>query len=86
MKGSIKSAYASTRSKQEKRDMGDCLRRNRNDEQANKYFGEKIRKRNVEEQYLQMMEEYPESMGRVLTLYIYDDVNGHHVHVSHPIL
>ena len=86
MKGSIKSAYASTMSKQEKRDMEDRLRRNPSDEEANKYFGDKIRKRNVEEQYLQMMEEYPESMGRVLMLYIDAEVNGHHVHVSQPIL
>ena len=86
MKGSIKSVYASTMSKQENRDTEDRLQRNPNDEEANKYFGDKIRKINVEEQYLQMMEEYPESMGRVLMLYIYAEVNGHHVHVSQPIL
>ena len=86
MKGLIKSAYASTISKQEKLDMEDRLRRNPNDKEASKYFSDKIRKSNVEEQYLQMMEEYPESMGRVLMLYIYAEVNGHHVHVSQPIL
>ena len=86
MKVSTKLAYASTILKQEKLDMQDRLQHNPNEEEAHKYFGDKIRKMNVEEQYLQMMEEYPESMGRVLMLYIYAEVNGHHVHVSQPIL
>ena len=43
---------------------------------ANKYFGNKIRLSNVQAQYEQMMEEYPESMGRVLMLYINCTANG----------
>ena len=82
----IKSAYASTISKQKKLDMEDRLRRNPNDKEASKYFSDKIRKSNVEEQYLQMMEEYPESMRRVPMLYTDAEVNWHHVHVSQPIL
>lgn len=46
------------------------LQRDPMDAVANKYFGEKIRMENVQRQYEQMMEEYPESMGRVLMLYI----------------
>ena len=46
------------------------LQRDPMDPVANKYFGEKIRMENVQRQYEQMMEEYPESMGRVLMLYI----------------
>ncbi|KAL7514196.1 hypothetical protein ACHAWX_000794 [Stephanocyclus meneghinianus] len=46
------------------------LSNNPQDIQANAYFAEKIRKENVQRQYEQMMEEYPESMGRVLMLYI----------------
>ena len=46
------------------------------DEVANKYFGEKIRLENVRNQYERMMEEYPESMGRVLMLYVGTTVNG----------
>lgn len=51
------------------------LRSNPNDVEANTYFAEKIRKENVQRQYEQMMEEYPESMGRVLMLYINCTVN-----------
>ncbi len=46
------------------------------DEVANKYFGERIRLENVRSQYERMMEEYPESMGRVLMLYVGTTVNG----------
>jgi len=45
------------------------------DADANKYFGNKIRLEQVQRQYEQMMEEYPESMGRVLMLYINTLVN-----------
>jgi hypothetical protein len=45
-------------------EMRSRLSSNPQDEEANKYFGEKIRKENVQRQYEQMMEEYPESMGR----------------------
>jgi len=46
------------------------------DAEANKYFGEKIRSENVRAQYERMMEEYPESMGSVLMLYVNTKVNG----------
>lgn len=39
----------------------------------------KIKKQNVEESYRQMMEEFPESMGRVLMLYVDAEVNGHYI-------
>jgi len=51
-------------------EMRQRLQRDPMDAEANKYFGEKIREANVQRQYEQMMEEYPESMGRVLMLYI----------------
>ena len=51
------------------------LQLNPMDEEANKYFGEKIRLENVQRQYEQMIEDYPESMGRVLMLYINTLVN-----------
>ncbi|KAL3767282.1 hypothetical protein ACHAW5_002085 [Stephanodiscus triporus] len=46
------------------------------DADANMYFGEKIRLENVARQYERMMEEYPESMGKVLMLYVGTTVNG----------
>lgn len=51
------------------------------DSVANQYFGNKIRLSNVQAQYEQMMEEYPESMGRVLMLYINCTANGHPLQV-----
>jgi DNA damage-inducible protein 1 len=45
------------------------------DAEANKFFGEKIRLKNVNEQYELMMEQYPEAQGRVLMLYIGCEVN-----------
>lgn len=51
------------------------------DAEANAYFGDKIRKENVQRQYEQMMEEYPESMGRVLMLYLECSVNKKHLQV-----
>ena len=51
------------------------------DAEANKYFGEKIQAENVQRQYEQMMEEYPESMGRVLMLYIKCLVNDKQLQV-----
>jgi Predicted aspartyl protease len=78
-----KSAMSSTLSRamlnQKDKEMEQRLRVNPLDEEANKYFGEKIRKENVENQYQQMMEDFPESMGRVLMLYIDAQVNGHAV-------
>ena len=56
------------------------LQSNPMDAEANAYFGEKIRKKNVEDQFHQMMEEFPESMGRVLMLYLHAKVNNHPIH------
>ena len=57
-------------------EMEQRLRINPMDAEANAYFGEQIRLSNVQRQYEQMMEEYPESMGRVLMLYIDCTVNN----------
>ena len=48
---------------------------------ANGFFGERIRSSNVRAQYERMMEEYTESMGRVLMLYVGTTVNGHPLQV-----
>ena len=57
-------------------EMTNRLHANPMDEEANAYFGNKIRLQNVQRQYEQMMEEYPESLGRVLMLYMNCEVNG----------
>ena len=61
--------------KSKESDMQNRLMTNPMDAEANAYFGNKIRLDNVQKQYEQMMEEYPESMGRVLMLYMNCKVN-----------
>ena len=56
-------------------EMRNRLHANPMDAEANAYFGEQIKRNNVQRQYEQMMEEYPESLGRVLMLYIDCKVN-----------
>lgn len=56
--------------KSKEMEMRNTLHSNPMDADANKYFGNKIRLENVQRQYEQMMEGYPESMGRVLMLYM----------------
>eukprot|EP00814_Leptocylindrus_danicus_P007487 CAMPEP_0116039162 /NCGR_PEP_ID=MMETSP0321-20121206/23340_1 /TAXON_ID=163516 /ORGANISM="Leptocylindrus danicus var. danicus, Strain B650" /LENGTH=476 /DNA_ID=CAMNT_0003518215 /DNA_START=3 /DNA_END=1433 /DNA_ORIENTATION=- len=77
VKGSISSAMARTTEHTTEKEMRRRLETNPMDETANKYFGEKIQQENVMKQYYEMMEKYPESMGRVLMLYIDAEVNGH---------
>ena len=79
-KNTLNATMSKTLEKQQELEMERRLRSNPMDEKANKYFGEKIRKQNVEAQYTQMMEEFPESMGRVLMLYIDAKVNNHPIH------
>jgi len=50
MKGSIDRIFHSTMTKKKEQEMTERLRANPMDEEANKYFGEKIRKENVEAQ------------------------------------
>uniref|UniRef100_A0A7S2W4P4 Aspartic peptidase DDI1-type domain-containing protein n=1 Tax=Eucampia antarctica TaxID=49252 RepID=A0A7S2W4P4_9STRA len=76
-KGSLGMFTKSSEKNRKRSQMEARLRQDPMDEEANAYFGDEIRNRNVEQQYLQMMEDYPESMGRVLMLYIDAIVNGH---------
>jgi len=76
-KSTLQSTMSKTIESQKEFEMEKRLRSNPMDEEANAYFGEKIRKQNVQEQYRQMMDEFPESMGRVLMLYIDAKVNNH---------
>jgi hypothetical protein len=60
MKGGIASAFQKSTGDRKEAEMDARLRVNEYDEEANKYFGEKIKQKNIDEQYRQMMEDYPE--------------------------
>jgi DNA damage-inducible protein 1 len=52
---------------------------NPSDEEAFEFFAQEGRQKLIHEQYRHVMEEYPESFGRVLMLYISATINGHAV-------
>jgi len=78
-KNTMSSTLSQTMKLQQEQEMERRLRTNPMDIDANAYFGEKIKKQNVEDSYRQMMEEFPESMGRVLMLYVDAEVNGYYI-------
>jgi len=77
VKGSISSATKVTQVFHEEKKFTDKLNSNPNDVEAKEYFAKKKRKEEVQKQYEQVMQEYPESMGRVLMLYIDAKINDH---------
>ena len=79
VQGSIQKAMAQTQSYHRDREMKERLQRNSNDEEAVAYFRKQDSKKLVQQQYFQMMEEYPEAMSKVLMLYIPARINGHEV-------
>lgn len=76
-KATMNSTLSKTLLSNKRAEMEKRLELNPMDEEANAYIMEQIRKENVDAQYRQMMNEFPESMGRVLMLYIDAEVNGH---------
>jgi hypothetical protein len=77
VKGSIEGAAQMSQTFHKEKNMKERLQRNPNDEEAKLYFEAKKSKELVNEQYMQAMQEYPESMGRVLMLYVDAKINNH---------
>jgi hypothetical protein len=77
VKGSIHSANAVSQTFHKERDFTRRLKENPNDKEAKEYFDNKKKKGLVFQSYQQAMQEYPESMGRVLMLYIEAKINDH---------
>jgi DNA damage-inducible protein 1 len=79
VKGGIQGAMeASTRLRREQ-EMQERRRTQPDDPEVVEYYASIERKAKVNQQYQQMMQEYPESLGRVLMLYIGVKINGHNV-------
>ena len=79
VKGGIESALHATTKFHEESRMKDRLARDPTDTDAQAFFAKQDKKRLIDEQYRQVIQEYPESMGRVLMLYIAVKINGHTV-------
>lgn len=77
VKGSIQTANAITQSFHKEQLYQKRLQANPNDTEAKEYFDSKRKQLLVQQQYHQAMQEYPESMGRVLMLYIEAKINEH---------
>mmetsp|Transcript_25443 Transcript_25443/g.29057 ORF Transcript_25443/g.29057 Transcript_25443/m.29057 type:complete len:428 (-) Transcript_25443:256-1539(-) len=76
VKKSIQSAAATTNVFHKERSFQQRLQQNPNDTEAKEYFSKKDAQKLVNEQYRQAMEEYPESMGKILMLYINAKINN----------
>jgi len=79
LKGGIQTAMNSTQKFHKEQEFRRRIQQNPNDAEAKEYFEDQKRRQKVQEQYFQMMNEYPESLGRVLMLYIEAKLNGHSV-------
>jgi DNA damage-inducible protein 1 len=79
LQGGIENAMRLSNKYHEENVMQERLTKNPNDEEAKKYFAKKDKQKLIDEQYHHVMEEYPESFGRVLMLYVAAKINGHDI-------
>ena len=77
VKSSVEGATQMSQLFHKEKNMKERLQRNPDDVEAKAYFQAKESKQLVNEQYMQAMQEYPESMGRVLMLYVDAKINNH---------
>jgi len=77
VQGSIQKAVAQTTQYHREREMRQRLERDPNDAEAKAYFRQHEMRQLVQEQFQQMMQEYPESLSKVLMLYVPAKINGH---------
>mmetsp|Transcript_16647 Transcript_16647/g.46609 ORF Transcript_16647/g.46609 Transcript_16647/m.46609 type:complete len:502 (+) Transcript_16647:105-1610(+) len=75
----IQNAMRHTKVMQLQQQMTQRLQRDPNDAEAKAYFHKQEQKKLIQQQYFQAMQEYPESMTKVLMLYIETKINGHSV-------
>ena len=76
VKGSVQNAFAHSQAILKEREFQKRLQANPNDVEAKEYFEKERRLKLVRQQYMEAMQEYPESMGRVLMLYIEAKINN----------
>lgn len=76
LKNSSNNFMGKFESRREEAEMEKRLHLNPYDKEANDYFGKKIEQQNINNQYQEMMNQYPEAMARVLMLYVDCEVNG----------
>jgi len=79
VRGGIEAAVSKTERYHREQSMKRRLEQDPDDVEAKEYFAAQTRQRQIREQYEHTMEEYPESLGRVLMLYIETKINGHPV-------
>lgn len=79
VKNSLRSATAMSKKYHREKAYRQRLAANPNDKEAKEFFESKKRQHLVDQQYRQAMQIYPESMGRVLMLYIDAKINKNNV-------
>lgn len=73
---SIKGAVRATDKFHKENEMTTRRKNNPNDPEAIEYFRKKDSEARIQQQYFEMMQEYPESLGSVLMLYVKAKING----------
>ena len=77
VQGAVTKAAAQTEAFHTERRMQQRLLHNPHDADATAYFSKQQHQAAIDAQFQQMMQEYPESMARVLMLYVKAKINGH---------